>query len=69
MINLKETGYQKDSSEQKNNHDNVYDIEFKNATKLYGDVVALDNSNLTISKGSFHSLLGRQVAERQPPSA
>jgi spermidine/putrescine transport system ATP-binding protein len=34
------------------------DIEFSNVTKLYGDVVALDKTNLKITRGSFHSLLG-----------
>jgi len=42
----------------KDTPNNVYDIEFRNATKRYGDIVALDNSNLKIPKGSFHSLLG-----------
>ncbi len=58
MANLKQADYQKNNSETKDDHDNVYDIEFRNATKRYGDVVALDNSDLKIPKGSFHSLLG-----------
>ena len=58
MANLKQTDYQKNNSETKDDHANIYDIEFRNATKRYGDVVALDNSNLKIPKGSFHSLLG-----------
>ena len=34
------------------------DIEFIDVTKHYGDVVALDNTNLKIPRGFFHSLLG-----------
>jgi spermidine/putrescine transport system ATP-binding protein len=34
------------------------DIEFINVTKLYDDVVALDNTKLKIPRGYFHSLLG-----------
>jgi spermidine/putrescine transport system ATP-binding protein len=41
-----------------NIHGDPIDIEFINVTKLYGDVVALDNSNLKIPRGFFHSLLG-----------
>lgn len=41
-----------------NIHGNPIDIEFINVTKLFGDVVALDNTNLKIPRGSFHSLLG-----------
>jgi len=41
-----------------NNRSNPIDIEFINVTKLYDDVVALDNTCLKISCGSFHSLLG-----------
>ena len=39
-------------------HDDSSDIEFINVRKLYGDVVALDNTNLKIARSSFHSLLG-----------
>jgi spermidine/putrescine transport system ATP-binding protein len=39
-------------------HGDPIDIEFINVTKLYGDVVALDNTNLKIPPGFFHSLLG-----------
>lgn len=41
-----------------NMHDDPSDIEFMGVTKLYGDVVALDNTNLKITRSSFHSLLG-----------
>lgn len=41
-----------------NMHDEPSDIEFINVTKLYDDVVALDNTNLKIARSSFHSLLG-----------
>lgn len=41
-----------------NIHSDPIDIEFINVTKLYGDVVALDNTNLKIPPGFFHSLLG-----------
>lgn len=34
------------------------DIEFINVTKLYDEVVALDNTELKIPRGYFHSLLG-----------
>ncbi|MDM8555004.1 ABC transporter ATP-binding protein [Desulfococcaceae bacterium HSG7] len=40
-----------------NNHGD-FDIEFINVTKHYGDVVALNDTNLKIPRGSFHSLLG-----------
>jgi spermidine/putrescine transport system ATP-binding protein len=39
-------------------HGDPIDIEFINVTKLYDDVVALDNTNLKIPPGFFHSLLG-----------
>jgi spermidine/putrescine transport system ATP-binding protein len=39
-------------------HEDPIDIEFIDVTKLYGDVVALDNTNLKILCGYFHSLLG-----------
>jgi spermidine/putrescine transport system ATP-binding protein len=41
-----------------NMHGDRSDIEFINVTKLYGDVVALDKTNLKIARSSFHSLLG-----------
>jgi spermidine/putrescine transport system ATP-binding protein len=41
-----------------NMHDHPSDIEFIDVTMLYGDVVALDNTNLKIARSSFHSLLG-----------
>ena len=40
-------------------HADPVDIEFLNVTKLYGDVVALDNTNLKIPCGYFHSIKGR----------
>jgi len=36
----------------------LIDIELKNVTKRFGDVVAVDNVSLTIEKGEFFSLLG-----------
>lgn len=36
----------------------VTDIEFKNVTKRYGDVRAVDGVSLTIERGSFFSFLG-----------
>lgn len=36
----------------------VTDIEFKNVTKLYGDIRAVDGVSLTIERGSFFSFLG-----------
>ncbi len=33
MANLKQTDYQKNNSEPKGDHANIYDIEFRNATK------------------------------------
>jgi len=36
----------------------VADIEFKDVTKLYGDVRAVDGMSLTIERGSFFSFLG-----------
>ncbi len=41
-----------------NSHDGPSDIEFINVTKRYGEVVALDKTNLKIARSSFHSLLG-----------
>lgn len=41
-----------------NIHGDPIDIEFISVTKVYGDVVALDNTNLKIARSSFHSLLG-----------
>ena len=41
-----------------NNRSDVIDIEFIDVTKRYGDVIALDSTNLEIPCGSFHSLLG-----------
>jgi spermidine/putrescine transport system ATP-binding protein len=34
------------------------DIRFENATKRYGDVVAVDSLSLAIDKGEFFSFLG-----------
>ncbi len=39
-------------------HGDPLDIEFISVTKLYDDMVALDNTNLKIPRGFFHSLLG-----------
>ncbi len=39
-------------------HSDPIDIEFINVTKLYDEVVALDNTKLKIPRGYFHSLLG-----------
>lgn len=36
------------------------DIEFINVTKLYGDVVALDNTNFKIPRGFFHKIKKQQ---------
>ncbi len=47
----------RNASTENNGADGV-DIEFVGATKRYGDVIALDNVNLTIPRGAFHSLLG-----------
>ena len=35
-----------------------WDIEFQGVTKRFGEVVALDNVDLTVSKGAFFSFLG-----------
>ncbi|MCK5562611.1 ATP-binding cassette domain-containing protein, partial [Candidatus Bathyarchaeota archaeon] len=34
------------------------DVELKNVTKKFGDVVAVDNVSFKVEKGEFFSLLG-----------
>ncbi len=49
-----------------NIHSDPVDIEFINVTKLYDDVVALDNTNLKIPRGFSIRCWVRPAAERRP---
>ena len=46
-----------------------YDVELRNATKRFGDVVAVDEVNLAVKTGEFVSIIGPSGCGKRPPCA